>query len=200
MTLPTAVWRRSLPAARLRNTMLPWYTARFASRKRSSPLPISRDPARRVRMTARRAQGRPAKSRYRVLEKFGGFTLLDVQTFTGRTHQVRAHLAGIGHPVAGDTLYGAPAKLPEELLRPASKESQTQVRKGNVAGKISPGRKRGSRPSQASVPTLERTFLHAAVVRFRHPGTGGALEVRSPLPPDLKNFLTKLVARAERSQ
>ena len=162
--------------------------------------PISRDPARRVRMTARRVQGRPAMSRYRVLERFRGFTLLDVQIFTGRTHQVRAHLAGIGHPVAGDTLYGAPAKLPEELLRPAYKESQAQARKGNVAGKISPRRKQGSRRSQASVPTLERTFLHAAVIRFSHPGTGDALEVRSPLPPDLENFLTKLVARAERSQ
>ncbi len=162
--------------------------------------PISRDPARRVRMTTRRAQGRPAMSRYRVLKRFRGFTLLEVQIFTGRTHQVRAHLSSIGHPVAGDTLYGAPAKLPEELLRLPLQESQGRVQDGDAEGKHPPSRKQKGKRSQALVPTLERTFLHAAVVRFRHPGTGDALEIRSPLPPELKEFLGKLVPRTESSQ
>src|SRR5262249_8710138 len=73
--------------------------------------PIARDPIRRTRMTARLANGRAAWSEYRVLRRFAAFTLLEIRIGTGRTHQIRVHLSSIGHPVAGDPLYGAPARV-----------------------------------------------------------------------------------------
>lgn len=77
--------------------------------------PISRDAVRRIRMTTRRSSGREAITKYTVEKKieseFGKFTLLKIKIETGRTHQIRVHMASLGHPVVGDALYGAPREI-----------------------------------------------------------------------------------------
>jgi 23S rRNA pseudouridine1911/1915/1917 synthase len=123
---------------------------------------ISRDPVRRMKMTARLEGGRAAVTHYRVVRrldtKFGKFTLLDVKIDTGRTHQIRVHVAAMGHPVVGDTTYGAPAQA------------------------------RG----KSAVIVLKRNFLHAAELEFTHPQTGEIIALKSELPEPLREFLRKL--------
>jgi 23S rRNA pseudouridine1911/1915/1917 synthase len=80
--------------------------------------PIGRDPRHRMRMAVV-PDGRPAVTGYRVRERFPGWTLLEIDLVTGRTHQIRVHLASIGHPVAGDPVYatGAARRGPDGLAR-----------------------------------------------------------------------------------
>ncbi|HZZ38661.1 MAG TPA: RluA family pseudouridine synthase [Acidobacteriaceae bacterium] len=136
--------------------------------------PIARDLLRRTRMTTRRQTGaRTAVSHYTVLQRinsrFGAFTLVSVRIETGRTHQIRVHLASIGHPVVGDTVYGAPARLV-----------------------IGPSRQRTD-PELESLE-LRRNFLHAAELEFSHPKTGKAMHLESKLPAELEGLLGKIEA------
>src|SRR5215204_2957600 len=78
--------------------------------------PIGRDPKNRQRMAVLRS-GRPAVTRFRVIERFPNATLLEVSIETGRTHQIRVHLAFIGHPILGDQLYGKPRRTDFQLAR-----------------------------------------------------------------------------------
>lgn len=75
-------------------------------------LPVARDLHRRTRMTTRRREGRPARTDWRLLLRVASFSLIEANLHTGRTHQIRVHFSALGHPVVGDTLYGAP-RLPK---------------------------------------------------------------------------------------
>ncbi len=95
-------------ARRVHKTYLALVHGRLEKNSGSIGLPIARDLHRRTRMTTRRKQGREARTDWRVLARVDGYTLVEVELHTGRTHQIRVHFSALGHPVAGDTLYGAP--------------------------------------------------------------------------------------------
>jgi len=85
--------------------------------------PVGRDPVRRTRMKVGGLRAREALTRYRVIRRLAHFTLLEAEPQTGRTHQIRVHFSSLGHPIVGDTLYGAPAKR-----RVAGREVATLMR------------------------------------------------------------------------
>jgi 23S rRNA pseudouridine1911/1915/1917 synthase len=121
--------------------------------------PIARSPANRTRMAVVRC-GRSALSLYRVRRRFNRFTLLDVELKTGRTHQIRVHLAWLRHPVVGDETYGA------------GRDNTIQNAR-----------------LRAQVRNLGRHFLHAEKLAFTHPKTRQRLEFSSVLPPELSDLL-----------
>jgi 23S rRNA pseudouridine1911/1915/1917 synthase len=91
---------------------------------------ITRDPVRRTRMTTRLNEGRTALTEYRVLRRFEKYTYIEVRIGTGRTHQIRVHMASIGHPVAGDTLYGARASAYDRFFLHAHRITVAQPSTG----------------------------------------------------------------------
>jgi 23S rRNA pseudouridine1911/1915/1917 synthase len=140
---------------------------------------VGRDPLRRTRMTARpQENARSAVSHYEVIRRlatrFGKFTLVRVRIETGRTHQIRVHMASIGHPVVGDTLYGGSGQLTDQV---ASQAAQSKAAR---------------RKAEPEKLRLGRNFLHSARLEFMHPVTGKLLELEAPLPEDLESFLGSL--------
>ena len=142
---------------------------------------LGRDPVRRTRMTTQPLDNsRSAVSHYEVVRRlsnrFGKFTLVRVRIETGRTHQIRVHMASIGHPVVGDTLYGGAGQLTDQVAAQA------------------PTSKAARRKADPERLRLGRNFLHAAQLEFTHPRTGKLLQLEAPLPEELENFLLRLDA------
>jgi 23S rRNA pseudouridine955/2504/2580 synthase len=117
---------------------------------------------RRVRAAAE-DEGRRSITLVKVVHGYAGFTLLDATIKTGRTHQIRVHLAHEGHPIAGDAKYGDYA-----------------ANKALARGQAVPGQR------------FERMFLHARRLRFKHPASGETLELESPLPAECAELLEAL--------
>jgi len=127
--------------------------------------PIGRHRTQRTRMAVR-SDGRPAVTHYRIERRFRAHTLVRVTLETGRTHQIRVHLAHIGFPVVGDPAYGGRRRIPK-----------------------------GSSPALAAeLRAFPRQALHAARLSLSHPLTHREHEWRSPLPADMQRLLAALEA------
>ena len=124
--------------------------------------PIARDPRNRTRMAVVTG-GRTALSLYRVKRRYESFTLLDVDLKTGRTHQIRVHLAWLKHPVVGDDVYGG--------------GRDNAVRDPKI---------------KAQIRKLDRHFLHAERLAFRHPSSDKLMEFQASLPVELDQLITEL--------
>ena len=159
----TDVALRQLGAALAARRIVRRYAAlswgHIAGDKLTVDKPIARDPRDRKRM-AIVTTGRAAKTDFVRLARFESVDLLRAHLYTGRTHQIRVHLASVGHPVVGDDAYGGGG-----------------------------GRRLVELPQH-------RHFLHAAWLIFPHPVTGESVELRSPLPPELRRSLAA-VAESE---
>ena len=129
--------------------------------------PVGRHPGVRTRMAVV-AGGRDATSHYRVVRRFAAHTLLRVSLETGRTHQIRVHMAHLGHPLVGDPVYGGRQRIPAGL--------------GAAA--------------RAALHDFRRQALHAARLVLRHPGDGGERSWEAPLPADFAALLAALAADA----
>jgi 23S rRNA pseudouridine1911/1915/1917 synthase len=131
--------------------------------------PIGRHPRERKRMSVRTHRGRAALTRYVVHRDYGVASVVRLHPHTGRTHQLRVHLAAVGHPVVGDRVYGG-----------------------------SGGRGRGARAAMLeALAQFPRQALHAARLEFVHPGTGETLRVEAPLPADMRELVALLGRHAD---
>jgi 23S rRNA pseudouridine1911/1915/1917 synthase len=163
---------------------------------------IGRDPRNRTRMSTSGIEARSAVSHYKVLERlltpYGRFALVEVRIETGRTHQIRVHMASIGHPVVGDTLYGAPRLLlPNTLARERQGTAiSSRVAARRARAKAGEGASGGPLEGDATL-SLPRNFLHAARLSLTHPKSGRKLEFDAPLPEELASFLATLRQSAE---
>jgi len=124
---------------------------------------IDRHPRDRLRMAVRE-DGKDAVTHYRLRERFRAHTALECRLETGRTHQIRVHMAHLKHPIVGDPLYGGSLRLP----------------------------KGASEALIAALRGFKRQALHAEVLAFAHPVTGEAIRCEAPVPADMQALMALL--------
>lgn len=117
-----------------------------------------------------RRHGKPSKTRYRIIERVAGNTLLECAPETGRLHQIRVHMAAIGHPLAVDSIYSNSTELRLSTFKPAYRASSRHVER----------------------PLIGRLTLHAARIAFDHPGSGARVAYEAPLSRDFRATLSQL--------
>ena len=125
--------------------------------------PIGRHPRKRTQMTVTE-NGKPALTHYRIIKKYRAHTHIRVQLETGRTHQIRVHLAWLKYPIIGDPVYGGRSHLPKGI----------------------------SQNLMAALHSFPRQALHACAISLIHPVTGAPLSSTAPLPEDLQQLRAAL--------
>jgi tRNA pseudouridine32 synthase/23S rRNA pseudouridine746 synthase len=137
--------------------------------ERAVNLALLTDGDRKHRTVITAHRGKTSVTHLQVLERFCAYVLIEAIPETGRTHQIRAHLAATGFPVSGDALYGSG--------------------EGIFLSKVKPGYHPGKAPEK---PILGRLGLHACSLRFTHPLTGKEVKFEAPYPPDFETALRRL--------
>ena len=132
--------------------------------------PIKNNPGKSGQMMVH-PDGKASLSKYTVIEKFKRYAVVDVQIFTGRTHQIRVHLKSIGHPLMIDNLYGNT----EAFYLSSIKKKRFNLEK-----------------QTEEKPLMSRTCLHAKALGITHPATGKKVKFEAPLPKDIKALLNQL--------
>ena len=141
--------------------------------------PLGKHPREREKQAVRRGdQGKPASTRYEVLQSYKGYTLVKLHPKTGRTHQLRVHLSAIKHPIVSDTMYGGKMSTLEQIVGENPMPIEGEPGFGLHGDDI----------------VIDRQVLHAAEITINHPHSGERMTFKAPLKDDIK-LLVDLLTR-----
>ena len=133
------------------------------------PIAVSKTAVVYTKRVVDRVTGKPSATEFAVENRLRGYTVVRLRPRTGRAHQLRVHLAWLGHPIVGDKVYGPDEKLYLEFIE------------------------KGVTKEMLDKLLLPRHALHAETVTFRHPRTGEQREFHAPVPEDMQNFIREHV-------
>lgn len=153
--------------------------------------PIGKHPTIREAMAVRHdSVGKPSVTLYRVREQYKGYSLVELELRTGRTHQIRVHMSYLGHPLVGDILYGGEVVGPAEIAEPPiAAGSRSFV---NFARPKAEGERIEAEAAGRADVLMARPSLHAALLRFTHPRTGQPVTFTAPMHGPLARLIAAL--------